>query len=168
LLFVLMIPFLRNQLTPKALAPTAISGLRRLLTEEEVMAEFLRSEFHHPEFDDLSPGIRVSGEEAKSGSCGENAVRQALLSCVAGRCGGVARRYQVVRSRIDCQRPESHSLFHPRARGGARPMDFYMKDVVERLRVQLAQLRRSIFSQAATVGSTLRKTWSIPRCCSLN
>src|SRR5580700_705609 len=52
LLFVLLIPLLRNQLTPQALGSYSSLRLRRLLTEEEVMAEFLRSEFHHPEFDD--------------------------------------------------------------------------------------------------------------------
>ena len=52
LLFVLMIPLLRNQLTPQALGTYSSLRLRRLLTEEEVIAEFLRSEFHHPEFDD--------------------------------------------------------------------------------------------------------------------
>src|SRR6267143_4855254 len=52
LLAVLVVPLLRSQLTPEALSIYSSLRLHRPLTEEEVIAEFLRSEFHHPEFDE--------------------------------------------------------------------------------------------------------------------
>src|SRR3984957_4706268 len=50
LLFVLMIPLLKRQFTPRALPIHASLKLRRLMTEEEVMAEFVPREFYHAEF----------------------------------------------------------------------------------------------------------------------
>src|SRR6202030_1611074 len=46
LLVVLLVPLLRNHMTAPAALRYSGLRLRRLLTEEEVMAEFLRSEFH--------------------------------------------------------------------------------------------------------------------------
>lgn len=79
LLFVLMVPLLRDHLT--APTPIVYSGLRlrRMLTEEEVMAEFLRSEFHHPEFDEYRHEFDAVVRHPDLKSTRENAVRQALL-----------------------------------------------------------------------------------------
>ena len=66
LLFVLIIPLLRHQFTPKALQTYSSLRLLSILTEEEVMAEFLRSEFHHPEFDEYRQRVRPSGAAAGS------------------------------------------------------------------------------------------------------
>jgi len=74
-----MIPLLRHQLTPKALGTYSSLSLRRLLTEEEVMSEFLRSEFHHPEFDDYRSEFDHLVQKPNLNSSRENALRQALL-----------------------------------------------------------------------------------------
>jgi hypothetical protein len=79
LLLVLTIPLLRNQLTPKALGTYTRLRLRRLLAEEEVVAEFLRSEFHHPEFDDYRHEFEHLVKNPDLNNSRENAVRQALL-----------------------------------------------------------------------------------------
>ncbi len=72
-LVVLMIPLLRHQLTPKALGTYRALHIRRLLAEEEVMAEFLKSEFHHAEFDDYRHEfeylVKKSEPEQFAGEC---------------------------------------------------------------------------------------------------
>ncbi len=57
LLAAVLVPFLSFNLIPRAAVPQAqsTSGNMRYLrsmTEEAVIAEFLKSEFHHPEFDE--------------------------------------------------------------------------------------------------------------------
>ncbi len=140
LLFVLMIPLLRNQLTPKALGTYSNLRLRRLLTEEEVMAEFLRSEFHHPEFDDYRQEFESLVKSPNLGSSRENAVRQALLFLRRGamwrELPADTKWFEVELTANDLSRIR----FFPRAQWRrAADGSFYMKDVVERLRVQLAE-----------------------------
>jgi len=83
-----MIPLLRHQLTPKALGTYSSLSLRRLLTEEEVMSEFLRSEFHHPEFDDYRSEFDHLVQKPNLNSSRENALRQACCFYGEDRCGG--------------------------------------------------------------------------------
>lgn len=146
LLFVLMIPLLRHQLTPKALGTYSNLRLRRLLTEEEVMAEFLRSEFHHPEFDDYRHEFEHLVKNPNLDSSRENAVRQALLFL---RRGAMWRElpedtkwFEVELRTTDLERIR----FFPRAQW-RRVADgsFYLKDVVERMRPKLEECRDDAF-----------------------
>ena len=140
LLFVLVIPLLRNQLTPKALG--TYSGLRilRQMNEEEVMSEFLRSEFHHPEFDDYRREFEALVKNPDLNSSRENAVRQALLFLRRGTMWRELPRdtkwFEVELSAHELDRVR----FFPRAQWRrVAEGSFYMKDVVERLRLKLEE-----------------------------
>ncbi len=138
LLVLLIVPLLRAQFTPKALA--TYTGLRvgRRLAEEEVMAEFLRSEFHHPEFDEYRNQFDHLVRNPDLTSSRENAVRQALLFL---RRGPMWRElpadtawYEVRLGADDLDRIR----FFPRAQWRRVAQgSFYLTDVVERIRVHL-------------------------------
>jgi O-antigen/teichoic acid export membrane protein len=138
LFFVLMIPLLRHQLTPKALGTYSSLRMRRLLTEEEVMAEFLRSEFHHPEFDDYRHEFEELVRRPNLNSTRENALRQALLFLRRGpmwrELPADTQWYEVELNLDDLERIR----FFPRAQWRrAAAGSFYLKDVVERMRPKL-------------------------------
>jgi O-antigen/teichoic acid export membrane protein len=135
LLFVLMIPLLRHQLTPEALGTYRALQLRRLLTEEEVMSEFLRSEFHHPEFDDYRHEFENLVKNPNLNSSRENAVRQALLFLRRGpmwrELPADTKWFEVELKVADLERIR----FFPRAQWRrAAQGSFYLKDVIERMR----------------------------------
>jgi O-antigen/teichoic acid export membrane protein len=141
LLFVLMIPLLRHQLTPKALGTYRNLRLRRLLTEEEVMAEFLRSEFHHPEFDDYRQEFQELVQRPNLNSSRENALRRALLFLRRGpmwrELPADTKWFEVELERDDLERIR----FFPRAQWRrAAQGSFYLKDVVERMRPKMKEL----------------------------
>jgi O-antigen/teichoic acid export membrane protein len=79
LLFILVISLFRQHIAAPALRTYNHLRLLRALTEEEVMSEFLRSEFHHPEFDDYREEFDKLVRFPDLTSSRENAVRQALL-----------------------------------------------------------------------------------------
>jgi hypothetical protein len=140
LLVVLMIPLLRHQFTPKAVGTYRALRMRRLLPEEEVMAEFLKSEFHHPEFDDYRSEFEYLVKNPNLNSSRENAVRQALLFLRRGPMWRELPRdtkwYEVELSVPDLERIR----FFPRAQWRrAAQGSFYLKDVVERMRPHLEQ-----------------------------
>jgi O-antigen/teichoic acid export membrane protein len=140
LLVVLIIPLLRHQLTPKALGTYRSLPIRRLLTEEEVMAEFLKSEFHHPEFDDYRSEFEYLVKNPNLTSSRENAVRQALLFLRRGpmwrELPTDTKWFEVELAMTDVERIR----FFPRAQWRrAAQGSFYMKDVVERMRPHLEQ-----------------------------
>jgi len=139
LLFVLTIPLLRNRSSRQAL-PT-YSALRLLgpLTEEEVIAEFLRSEFHHPEFDEYRGQFDYLVQKPNLESSRENSLRQALLFL---RRGAMWRElpantewFEVELTAADLARIR----FFPRAdwRRVAQG-SFHLTDVVERIRPHMA------------------------------
>lgn len=146
LLFVLMIPLLRHQLTPKALGTYSSLSLRRLLPEEEVMSEFLRSEFHHPEFDDYRSEFDHLVQKPNLNSSRENALRQALLFLRRGpmwrELPADTKWFEVELKYDDMDRIR----FFPRAQW-RRIADgsFYMKDVVERMRPKMEECRDDEF-----------------------
>jgi len=138
LLVVLMVPLLRNHLTSPA--PLVYSSLRlqRLLTEEEVMAEFLRSEFHHPEFDEYRHEFDAVVRHPDLNNSRENAVRQALLFLRRGamwrELPADTRWFEVELRTEDLARIR----FFPRAQWRRVAQgSFYLTDVVERIRLQL-------------------------------
>jgi O-antigen/teichoic acid export membrane protein len=140
LLFVLMIPLLLHQLTPKALGTFSGLSVRRLLTEEEVMSEFLRSEFHHAEFDDYRDEFESLVRQPNFNSSRENALRQALLFLRRGPMWRELPRdtqwYEVELKLDDLERIR----FFPRAQWRrAAEGSFYLKDVVERIRPRLEE-----------------------------
>lgn len=138
LLFVLTVPLLRAHFTPKALQSYSSLRVGRRLAEEEVMAEFLRSEFHHPEFDEYRNQFDHLVRHPDLGSPRENAVRQALLFL---RRGPMWRELPAdtmwfeVELRLD---DLDRIRFFPRAQWRRVAQgSFYMTDVVERIRVHL-------------------------------
>jgi O-antigen/teichoic acid export membrane protein len=146
LLFVLMIPLLRHQLTPKALGTYSNLRLRRLLAEEEVIAEFLRSEFHHPEFDDYRHEFEYLVKNPDLESSRENSVRQALLFLRRGamwrELPADTKWFEVELNVADLERIR----FFPRAQWRrAADGSFYLKDVVERMRPKLEECRDDEF-----------------------
>jgi hypothetical protein len=132
------VPLLRNHLT--APAPLVYSSLhvRRTLTEEEVIAEFLRSEFHHPEFDEYRNEFDSVVRHPNLENSRENAVRQALLFL---RRGAMWRELPADTQWCEVElTPEdlSRIRFFPRAQWRRVAQgSFYLTDVVERIRVQL-------------------------------
>ena len=146
LLLVLMVPLLRNQFTPKALLTYPTLRVGRRLAEEEVMAEFLRSEFHHPEFDDYRHQFDHLVRHPDFNSSRENAVRQALLFL---RRGPMWRELPADTTWYEVElRPEdlSRIRFFPRAQWRRVAQgSFYLTDVVERIRVQLESSSQNAF-----------------------
>jgi hypothetical protein len=140
LLCVLIVPLLRNQLTPKALGTYSSLRVGRLLTEEEVMSEFLRSEFHHAEFDDYRQEFETLVKDPDLSSTRENAVRQALLFLRRGtmwrELPADTKWYEVDLSDKELDRVR----FFPRAQWRrVAEGSFYLQDVIENLKVKVAE-----------------------------
>jgi hypothetical protein len=138
LLVLLTMPLLRGHFTPQAMLSYRRLRVGRRLTEEEVMAEFLRSEFHHPEFDEYRNQFDHLVRDPDLNSSRENAVRQALLFL---RRGPMWRElpadtawFEVKLTTADLARIR----FFPRAQWRRVAQgSFYLTDVVERIRVRL-------------------------------
>jgi O-antigen/teichoic acid export membrane protein len=138
LLLVLLVPLLRSQWTSPPLQVYNALTIRQRLSEEEVIAEFLRSEFHHPEFDDYRHEFDSVVRHPNLNSSRENAVRQALLFL---RRGAMWRElppdtkwYEVELSAENLTRIR----FFPRAQWRRiAEGSFYLTDVVERIRRKL-------------------------------
>jgi O-antigen/teichoic acid export membrane protein len=139
LLAVLIIPFFVEDIEQaKASRDYRRVRLLRRLAEEEVIAEFLRSEFHHAEFDDYRVAFDSIVQHPDLGNRRENEVRRALLFL---RRGAMWRElppdttwYAVGLALKDLSRIR----FFPRAqwRRVARG-SFYLPQVVEQLQWEL-------------------------------
>jgi O-antigen/teichoic acid export membrane protein len=138
LLVVLTLPLLRTHFTPQALLAYSSLRVGRKLSEEEVMAEFLRSEFHHPEFDEYRHQFDHLVRHPDLTSSRENAVRQALLFL---RRGPMWRELPADTAWYEIElRPEDldRIRFFPRAQWRRVAQgNFYLTDVVDRIRVHL-------------------------------
>jgi len=138
LLIILVIPLLRRRLTPQPLRIYRSLRLLRALPEEEVIAEFLRSEFHHPEFVDYRREFDELVRHPNLDDQRENAVRQALLFL---RRGAMWRElpadscwFEVELTAADLDRIR----FFPRAQWRRIAAgSFYLTDVIERIRLKL-------------------------------
>jgi O-antigen/teichoic acid export membrane protein len=137
ILFVMVaLPLLRKEITTQEnlRAYSSLSVVRQL-TEHEVIAEFLRSEFHHPEFEEYRSEFDHLVNKPDLESHRENALRRALLFL---RRGAMWRElpedthwFQVELTRNDLERIR----FFPRAQWRrVAEGSFYLTDVVERLR----------------------------------
>lgn len=139
LLVMVALPLLRREISSLE-DKDAYSSLTvvRSLSEHEVIAEFLRSEFHHPEFEEYRQefGHLVHNPDLESHR--ENALRRALLFL---RRGAMWRElpddtkwFQVQLSRSDLERVR----FFPRAQWRrAAEGSFYLTEMVESLRAKL-------------------------------
>jgi O-antigen/teichoic acid export membrane protein len=159
LLIVLIMPLLRRQLTPQPLHIYSSLRILHRLTEEEVMAEFLRSEFHHPEFDDYRHEFDYVVRHPDLGSSRENAVRQALLFLRRGAMWRElpenTRWFEVELTAQDLDRIR----FFPRAQW-RRVADgsFYLTDVVERIRMRLeAPFHDEFLDKLRTLSSSVEE-----------
>lgn len=139
LLAVLVIPFfVADMEQAKASRDYRRVRLLRRVAEEEVIAEFLRSEFHHPEFDDYRVAFDAIVQHPNLSNPRENELRRALLFL---RRGAMWRElpsdttwYAVGLAMKDLSRIRFFPRAHWRrmARGS-----FYLPQVVEQLRWEL-------------------------------
>src|SRR6201993_2846071 len=137
LLFALVaLPLLRREIAPEEDIRTYASlSLVRSLNEHEVIAEFLRSEFHHPEFEEYRAEFEHLVNKPDLESHRENALRRALLFL---RRGAMWRElpddtqwFQVELSGKDLERIR----FFPRAQWRrVAEGSFYLLDMIECLR----------------------------------
>jgi len=140
LLAILTVPVFRQHVTPKVLHSYGALRLLRPLTEEEVIAEFLRSEFHHPEFKDYREEFEHLVSHPDLASARENALRRALLFL---RRGAMWRElpnntqwYEVQLASEDLARIR----FFPRAQWRRVAQgNFYLMDVIGRIRQKLSE-----------------------------
>jgi len=146
LLCVLIIPLLRIRLQPKAIRPFPDLRLGEPVSEAEVIAEFLKSEFHHVEFDEYRHQFNRLVQRPDLNDPRENAVRQALLFV---RRGAMWRElppdtqwFDVELSAEDMARVR----FFPRAQWRrVANGSFYLVDVVKRIRRKLDESASSKF-----------------------
>jgi O-antigen/teichoic acid export membrane protein len=159
LLFVLIVPLLRNHFTSPEPRVYSSLQLRRLLGEEEVIAEFLRSEFHHPEFDEYRHEFDNLVRHPNLNNTRENAVRQALLFL---RRGAMWRElpadtqwFEVALTADDLARIR----FFPRAQWRRVAQgSFYATDVVERIRTRLeSSYHDEFFGKLRSLSSSVQE-----------
>ncbi|HET7873004.1 MAG TPA: hypothetical protein VFL42_10875, partial [Terriglobales bacterium] len=133
------LPFLRARLrrsAPVAVVP-ALATMRKLrqLLEDEVIAEFLRNEFHHREFDEDRAKFHHLVEHPDLASGAENALRRALLF---RRRGALWRELPGDTQwwEMELQPPDVERLrFFPRAQWRKLSRGrFYVNEIVERIR----------------------------------
>jgi O-antigen/teichoic acid export membrane protein len=80
LLVMVALPLLRREIAPtEEIRTYAKLSVLRALSEHEVIAEFLRSEFHHPEFEEYRQEFEHLVNNPDLDSHRENALRRALL-----------------------------------------------------------------------------------------
>jgi hypothetical protein len=138
LLVVVAFPLLRREIaSPEDVRTYSRLSIVRALSEHEVIAEFLRSEFHHPEFEEYRSEFEHLVSKPDLESHRENSLRRALLFL---RRGAMWRElpentewFQVELTRQDLARIR----FFPRAQWRrVAEGSFYLADMVECLRVK--------------------------------
>ncbi len=138
LLVMVALPLLRREIAPPEEVRTyAKLSVLRALSEHEVIAEFLRSEFHHPEFEEYRQEFEHLVNSPDLESHRENALRRALLFL---RRGAMWRElpedtqwFKVEVTRGDLARIR----FFPRAQWRrVAEGSFYLTDMVECLRLK--------------------------------
>ncbi|HXM13235.1 MAG TPA: lipopolysaccharide biosynthesis protein [Terriglobales bacterium] len=158
LLAILIIPLLRHRFRSQALHTYNSLRLRRKLGEEEVIAEFLKSEFHHSEFDEYRHQFDRLVKEPDLNDSRENAVRQALLFLRRGamwrELPGDTIWFEVELSIEDLARIR----FFPRAQWRkAANGSFGVVDVVERIRLRLeSSAQGEFFDKLRVLGYSLQ------------
>ena len=158
LLCLLTVPLLRNHFTSPTPLVYGRLRLRRSLAEEEVMAEFLRSEFHHPEFDEYRHEFDSVVRHPDLNNSRENAVRQALLFL---RRGAMWRELPADTQWFEVElTPEdlARIRFFPRAQWRRVAQgSFYLSDVVERIRLRLDSSHDDFFGKLRSLSSSVQE-----------
>lgn len=138
---VVALPLLRKEIAPAE--PVQIfSGLRIVqpMSEHQVIAEFLRSEFHHPEFEEYRNEFEYLVTRPDLESARENALRRALLFL---RRGAMWRELpdDTEWFKVELTRPDLDRIrFFPRAQWRrVAEGSFYLTDMVECLRAKWQQ-----------------------------
>ena len=138
LLVTVALPLLRREIAPpEEIRTYSKLTVVRSLSEHEVIAEFLRSEFHHPEFEEYRREfgrlVRVPDLESSR----ENALRRALLFL---RRGSMWRELPEDTQwfQVDLRRSDLNRIrFFPRAQWRrVAEGSFYMTDMIESLRLK--------------------------------
>lgn len=167
LLVTVCLPFLGHRLrgdTTTAIVPALVTMRKlRLLPEDEVIAEFLRNEFHHHEFDGDRAKFQRLVDNPDLGSPAENALRRALLF---RRRGGLWRElpadtqwWETELQPADVERMR----FFPRAQWRKLSTGrFYVNEIVERLRYAGHGLDESFRRKLRAVGSDLQQETAEP------
>ena len=139
LLLTVCVPFLGSRLglgSRTATIPAVITMRKvRGLGEDEVIAEFLRNEFHHREFDEDRAKFQRIVEEPDLSSPSENALRRALLFRRRGalwrELPGDTQWWEMELQSADVERIR----FFPRAQWRRLSRGrFYVNEIVERIR----------------------------------
>jgi hypothetical protein len=137
LLITVALPLLKREVAPLEVVRTFPSlRVLRSLSEHEVIADFLRSEFHHPEFQEYQE-FRHLVVEPDLESNRENALRRALLFLRRGamwrELPDDTRWFQVRLNQEDLARIR----FFPRAQWRrVAEGSFYLSDMIEALRLK--------------------------------
>jgi O-antigen/teichoic acid export membrane protein len=138
LLVMVALPLLRREINqPEDVGSYSRLSILRSLSEHEVIAEFLRSEFHHPEFEEYRHEFGHLVHHPTLDSHRENALRRALLFL---RRGAMWRElpedtqwFEVILTRSDLARIR----FFPRAQWRrVAEGSFYLTDMIESLRLK--------------------------------
>jgi len=149
-LFVMVaLPLLRKEIAvPEDVRSYPALAIARSLSEHEVIAEFLRSEFHHPEFEEYRSDFENLVVRPDLKSHRENALRRALLFL---RRGAMWRElpedtqwFQVKLNGKDLERIR----FFPRAQWRrVAEGSFYLTDMIECLRMKWQESPHDEFFQ---------------------
>jgi O-antigen/teichoic acid export membrane protein len=138
LLVMVALPLLRREINqPEDIGKYSSLSILRSLKEHEVIAEFLRSEFHHPEFEEYHEEFDHLVNHPTLDNHRENALRRALLFL---RRGAMWRElpedtqwFEVILTRSDLARIR----FFPRAQWRRiAEGSFYLTDMIESLRLK--------------------------------
>src|SRR6266700_3385620 len=138
LMVTVALPLLRREIAPpEDVRLYASLSVVRSLNEQEVIAEFLRSEFHHPEFEEYRQEFGRLVRNPDLSSHRENALRRALLFLRRGAMWRElpedTRWFQVDLRRSDLTRIR----FFPRAQWRrVAEGSFYLTDMIECLRLK--------------------------------
>jgi O-antigen/teichoic acid export membrane protein len=140
LLITVALPLLRREVSrPEDVLIYPSLRVLRSLSENEVIASFLRSEFHHPEFREYQEFLHLVSEPDLD-SHRENALRRALLFL---RRGAMWRELPENTQWFQMQlRPEdlARIRFFPRAQWRRMAQgSFYLTDMIESLRMRWAE-----------------------------
>ena len=145
LLVVVTIPLFREQ---DESVPSLWEPLRLLrpVPEEEVVAEFLRSEFYHPQFDPYRRDFQHLVEHADLENTQENFVRRALLFRRRGRLWrelpADTQWWEIELTARDLARLQSFPRNEWRRFAGG---GFYLTEMIGRIEAELAHGRQSRF-----------------------
>ena len=164
LLVVITIPIFREH-DESEHAPVAAEPLKRLrsVSEEEIIAEFLRGEFYHPDFDPYRKSFKHLVDHSDLDDPQENFVRRALLFRRRGRLWrelppGI-EWWEIEMTAADLARLRSFPRNDWRRYAGG---GFYLTEMIGRIEAELVRGENSRFlKKLAAIATDLRGT-SVP------